>query len=163
MRSAGQGFGSFRLETLWILQMETGLESPLSICKMRESGAQSPNSLAQTFLDVPSRAFPDSRQGLYSKSKQIPFVLPSREWGGTWEPAGHGGCWRSLSPSCPLLCCMQEAQSARAHIPSGDQHYSLSRHPHLASPSSFDTLPSLPWSLRYCRQVGGGGENAGLG
>ena len=55
------------------------LRSPFPFGKMREVGA------AQTFLDVPSGAFPDSRQGLYSKPEQIPFVLPSGT-GGTHEP-----------------------------------------------------------------------------
>lgn len=54
--------------------MEVG--SPFVICKMRDVGPQSPDSPTQTILDVPSRALPDSTQGLYSKSKQIPFVLP---------------------------------------------------------------------------------------
>ena len=40
---------------------------------------------AQIFLNVPSGAFLDSRQGLYSKSKQVPFVLPSQARG-TQEP-----------------------------------------------------------------------------
>ena len=47
------------------------LRRPFPFAKMREAGA------AQTFLEVPSRAFPDSRQGLYSKPGQIRFVLPS--------------------------------------------------------------------------------------
>lgn len=84
--------------------MEMGVESPFPICKMRQIGAQSPNSPTQTFLDVPSGAFPDSRQGLYSKPKQIPFVLSSGRWGEHVSLVGQRGCWQSLFSARRLFC-----------------------------------------------------------
>lgn len=74
------------------------LRSPFPFCKMREVGVQSPNSAAQTFLDVPSGAFPDSRRGSYSKSRQIPSVLPS-------EPGWARTVLESLF-SAPRLFCL---------------------------------------------------------
>lgn len=109
MGLARQGFGSLGPERGRHYAWE--LRSPFPFGKMREAGA------AQTFLEVPSRAFPDSRQGLYSKPGQIP--LSSQV--GLGEHANlleQGGCW-SHSPLpfgfsvSPLpYCNMQGARTA---------------------------------------------------
>lgn len=128
------------------------LRSPFPFCKMREVGVQSPNSAAQMFLDVPSGAFPDSRRGLYSKSRQISSVLPS-------EPGWAGTVLESLFSAPRLFClpttilqhagspnCQNGFLPTRSRVPSGSSA-TISPDVPPCFPLSSDVLPPLLQSL----------------
>lgn len=112
-----RGLGASRLREFCRWKWE--LRVPFSFVKWKRL-VQSSNSPTQTFLDVPSGAFPDSGQGWYSKNKYILFVLlvgGRGMWHGWARRMLAVGLLRPLAFVFLLLHCnMQEAQNAKKGI-----------------------------------------------